>query len=222
MVATIVLPVLAAVGVGPMTSVGIFLFGISIGGTLNVGNWALYKDVLLLNIDQIRPFALFIFALLFALALVYITLQLYFDGHDLNLKKLALNASSALLVIGGGIVSWFYLIPADMQAQALQLWAMGWKGLQWFVGAGLCALTLSVLARAWQHRSAESVEVHWSAYFSPIVPLLLILVYGADFIAAFLAGLLYAFASTYRRGRLNTLTQACLEGAAVVMPAVIL
>lgn len=222
MVATIVLPVLAAVGVGPMTSVGIFLFGISIGGTLNVGNWALYKDVMMLSVDQIRPFALLMFALLLGLALVYITLQLYFDGHELSLPKLARNAGLALAAIGGGIAAWFYAVPADAQATILGLWGPVWNVLQWAVGLGLGALTLFVLTRAVRHRDAEQVEVHWSAYFAPILPLLLILVYGADFIAAFLAGLLYAFAATYRRRRLNTLIQATIEGAAVVMPAVIL
>jgi len=34
--------------------------------------------------------------------------------------------------------------------------------------------------------------------------------------------LLYAFASTWRKGHLNVLIQSCLEGAGMVMPAVIL
>lgn len=222
MVATIVLPVLAAVGVGPMTSVGIFLFGISIGGTLNVGNWALYKDVMKLNIDQIRPFALIMFGILLALALVYITLQLYFDGHDLSIPTLARNGGLALFLIGGGSAGWYYILPESVKTPILSLWPLFWTGLQWTFGIGLAALLVYVLIRAFKHRKLEKVEVHWSAYFAPMLPLVLILVYGADFIAAFVAGLLYAFAATYRRGRLNTLIQACIEGAAVVMPAVIL
>ncbi|MEZ0372167.1 MAG: citrate transporter, partial [Candidatus Sericytochromatia bacterium] len=122
MVATIVLPVLAAVGVGPMTSVGIFLFGISIGGTLNVGNWALYREVLNLKAEQIQPFALLIFALLFAFALVYITLQLYFDGHELDIATLVRNGVLALLLIGGGTAGWMLAVPAETKAGLTQLW----------------------------------------------------------------------------------------------------
>ncbi|PKL80266.1 MAG: citrate transporter [Candidatus Melainabacteria bacterium HGW-Melainabacteria-1] len=222
MVATIVLPVLSAVGVGPMTSVGIFLFGISIGGTLNVGNWALYREVMKLEIDQIRPFALLIFAVLFGLALVYITVQLYFDGHELQLKSLLAKGLLALLLIGGGTATWMAAVPEGLKGQLLTFWGPVWLGLQWLIGLSLAALLLYVLLRAWRNARAESVEVHWTAYAAPILPLILILTFGADFIAAFVAGLLYAFAATYRRGRLNTLIQASIEGAAVVMPAVLL
>lgn len=222
MVATIVLPVLTAVGVGPMTTVGIFLLGVSIGGTLNVGNWALYTSVMKLSLDQIRPFALLIFALLFGLSLIYITLQLYFDGQDLNLPKLARNGALSLLAIGGGIAAWFYAVPEAVRTGLLGLWGPLWQGAQWGLGGLMAALVAWVLMRAFQHRAAEQVEVHWTAYFGPILPLILILVYNADFIAAFLAGLLYTFAATYRRGRLNTLIQASIEGAGVVMPAVLL
>ena len=91
-----------------MTSVGIFLFGVSIGGTLNVGNWALYTSVMQLSVDQIRPFALIIFSILMAMALVYITLQLYFDGHDLKLKSLVAKGVGALTMVAGGLLGWFY------------------------------------------------------------------------------------------------------------------
>jgi len=222
MVATIVLPVLAAVGVGPLTTVGIFLFGVSIGGTLNVGNWALYQSVMELSIDQIRPFALLIFGMLFGFALIYITLQLYFDGHDLNLRGLALRGLLALSLIAGSTVGWFYLFPASLRAQLAELWEGAWQGIQLGLGALLLGLVLWVLLRAFRHREAEQIEVHWSAYLSPVLPLILILVYQINFITAFVVGLLYAFAATYRKGRLNTLIQASIEGAGVVMPAVLL
>lgn len=222
MVATIVLPVLTAVGVGPMTAVGIFLFGVSIGGTLNVGNWALYKSVMELSTEQIRPFALIVFSLLFASALVYITLQLYFDGHALNLKKIALRGGLTLLLIAGGLLCWFYVIPVDSQSQILAVLATAWNGLRWLILAAILLLALGVCGRAVRLRKSESNAIHWSAYLSPVLPLVLILVLDVNFIAAFVLGLLYAFVSTYRKGRLNTLIQACVEGAGVVMPAVLL
>ena len=88
MVATIVLPIMISVGIGSMTVVGVFLFGLSIGGILNAGNWAIYVDVLKLPVQEIRSFALIMFALAFITALVYVTVQLYKDGHDLKLKKI--------------------------------------------------------------------------------------------------------------------------------------
>lgn len=222
MVATIVLPVLAAVGVGPLTTVGIFLFGVSIGGTLNVGNWALYQSVMTLSIEQIRPFALLIFGLLFGLALVYITLQLYFDGHDINLRAIALRGLLALGLMAGSVLGWFYAVPEAFRARLAALWTQAWWGIQLGIGALLTLLLLSVLLRAWRHRQAESVPIHWSAYLAPVLPLVLILVYSLNFIAAFVFGVLYAFVATYRKGRLNTLIQASIEGAGVVMPAVLL
>jgi len=64
--------------------------------------------------------------------------------------------------------------------------------------------------------------VYWAAYFTPLIPLLLILIFSMNFIAAFICGLIYGFVSTYRKGGLNLLVQSVLEGGAVVMPAVVL
>ncbi|MGV3527137.1 MAG: citrate transporter [Candidatus Sericytochromatia bacterium] len=221
MVATIVLPVLAAVGVGPMTAVGIFLFGISIGGTLNVGNWALYTSTMKLSVEQVRPFALLIFGLLYALALIYITIQLWRDGQDIQLRKLLLRAGATLAVLGGSVWGWFYGLGAAQREAVAALGAPVGLGLRWGFGALLLAVTLLVGVRALRGQNHDK-DVHWSAYLAPILPLILILVYQADFIASFIAGLLYAFAATYRPGRLNTLIQSCIEGAGVVMPAVLL
>ncbi len=88
MVSTVVLPILASVGVGPVTTTGIFLTGLSIGGILNVGNWAVYTQVLKLQVDEVQSFALIMFVLMFVIAVVYITIQLYKDGHDINFMKI--------------------------------------------------------------------------------------------------------------------------------------
>jgi len=70
MVATVVLPIMASVGVGPLTTVGVFLFGLSMGGILNVGNWAVYITVLNLNVDEVRSFALVMFGITFVVSLI--------------------------------------------------------------------------------------------------------------------------------------------------------
>ncbi len=57
MVATIVFPVLLALGI-PRLAVGcLFLLGMSLGGIFNLTNWQLYKDVLLLSDSTILSFA---------------------------------------------------------------------------------------------------------------------------------------------------------------------
>ena len=50
----------------------------------------------------------------------------------------------------------------------------------------------------------------------------LILLFDVNFIAAFIVGLIYAFLTTYKKGRLNLFIQSCFEGGGVVMPAVVL
>jgi hypothetical protein len=221
MVATIVLPVMASVGIGPMTCVGIFLMGISIGGTLNVGNWALYTTVMGLKVEQVRPFALIMFVLGLVAALLYVTIQLYRDGQNLNFKKIARNMALTLALVGGGLGAYFFALTPDQQALIGQgLGTLG-IGLKWLTGLGLSALTLAVIIRAVQPQT-QGDDVHWLSFFGPLVPLLLILVFSLDFTAAFIAGLLYTFVATYRKGRLNVLIQACLEGGSVVMPSVLL
>ena len=97
MVATIVLPIMSSVGISPITSVGIFLFGLSIGGVLNVGNWAVYISLMGLTVDEIRPFAMLMFLISILGAIVYITIQIYRDGHDLNFKKIILRSLAFII-----------------------------------------------------------------------------------------------------------------------------
>jgi hypothetical protein len=87
------------------------------------------------------------------------------------------------------------------------------------------AIGLAVVgAIAWRIATVRGrdAKVHWPAYFIPIVPLLLILVYGLPFVPAFLFGILYAMASTFRRGILNMTSRAVIEGTASVAPAIAL
>jgi hypothetical protein len=221
MVATIVLPVLVSVGVGPLTTVGIFLLGISIGGTLNVGNWALYTGVMKLKPEQVSPFALIIFAIVFSLALVYITVQLWRDGHDLNWKKLALNSSFVLGLGLGSLMLWNFAIGEGLKIALISALAGIFVFFKWIVGLGLLALLVLIAYRAFKGLNHRG-EVHWSAFLAPVLPLILILLYNVNFVAAFVIGLLFAFAATWRKGHINVLIQSCLEGASMVMPAVIL
>lgn len=58
MVATIVFPVLLALGVSQMAAAGLFLLGMSLGGILNLTNWQFYITELKLSTTAVLSFAL--------------------------------------------------------------------------------------------------------------------------------------------------------------------
>ena len=221
MVATVVLPILSSVGVGPMTVVGIFLIGLSMGGILNAGNWAVYIDVMNLSIAQIRPFALLMFGLTFLMSLVYITIRLYRDGHDLNLKKIVSVSLGIILSIAMMAIVYNTLSAPARQAIDSALRNIG-HALTYLSGFSILFLFVYSILRIFTAKNRASGEVHWTSYFMPLIPLLLILIFSMNFIAAFILGLIYGFLSTYRKGSLNILVRSILDGGAVVIPAVIL
>jgi H+/gluconate symporter-like permease len=76
MVATIVFPVLLAVGL-PQLAVGcLFLLGMSLGGIFNLTNWQLYKETMGLSVGTILTFAVPLAALLAAATIVFAVVQL--------------------------------------------------------------------------------------------------------------------------------------------------
>lgn len=219
MVSTVVLPILASVGVGPVTTTGIFLTGLSIGGILNVGNWAVYTQVLKLQVDEVQSFALIMFVLMFVIAVVYITIQLYKDGHDINFMKITTYLIGIVVI---GFLLWFGYgqIPLAVSDYLDEIFSFLPIILKYAVGAGIGMLVLISLIRLFKNEGDG--KVRFTAYFIPIIPLFLILVFGINFIAAFIAGLIYGFISTYQKGSLNILIRSILDGGAVVMPAVAL
>ncbi len=222
MVATIVLPIMSSVGIGSVTTVGIFLIGLSIGGTLNVGNWAVYVSVMNLTVSEIRPFALLMFAITFIAALIYITIQLFRDGHELNIIKIVRNSIFAIALIASIILSYFYLFSEDLQVQIDNTLFIIGTLITWIIGISIILLFAAAIFRMIKNKNEKSKEPHWISFFSPIIPLFLIILFDIDFIAAFIIGLLYAFLSTYKKGRLNLFIQSVFEGGGVVMPAVAL
>lgn len=217
MVATVALPIMSSVGIGPLTVVGIFLIGLSMGGILNVGNWAVYVDVMGLTINQIRPFALIMFGITYISALVYVTVQLYRDGQDLDIKRIIRSSIIAIGLIAVIVVLYFMSSPATQSAIKSVMANIG-IGLKYLI-AGLIAL-LFILSFIRLFRKDKGPEVYWASYFMPIIPLFLILIFSMNFIAAFVVGLVYGFISTYKKGQLNTFVQSIFEGGSVVMPAV--
>ncbi len=222
MVATIVLPIMSSVGVGPVTSVGIFLFGLSIGGIINVGNWAVYISVMGLKVPQIRPFAMVMLVITFICAVIYITIQLYRDGHAINITKVIVNSLICASVLALG--SWAYSVWVPEAAKiSFGYFMQGtWIVFSYIVGLGIALLFLAGIIRIFKKDRDEEQDVHWISYFAPIIPLLLILLFNVDIIASFITGLLYAYITTYKKGRMNLFIRSCFEGGGLVMPAVVL
>jgi len=222
MVATIVLPIMSSVGIGPMTSVGIFLFGLSIGGILNVGNWAVYISVMGLTVDEIRPFAMLMFLVSIIGAIVYITIQIYRDGHDIDFKKIIFR--SLIIVFSLTLIYFLYtsLTPDESKIQFSEILSNVGVVLKWIIAICIALLFIMALTRIFLRKNEKIIQPHWISFLSPILPLFLILLFDINFIAAFIVGLLYAFLTTYKKGRLNLFIQSCFEGGGVVMPAVVL
>ena len=113
---------------------------------LNAGNWAVYIGVMGMTIDQIRPFALLMFAISFVTALLYITIQLYRDGHDLNLRRIGIRSGIALIILGSAAS--YILLRCPPSAQQFMLNALDAAGtaVQWCAGfdIGLLFLTAAI------------------------------------------------------------------------------
>jgi len=221
MVATIVLPIMSSVGMGSMTVVGIFLFGLSMGGILNAGNWAVYVDVMGLSVAEIRPFALTVFGITFITSMIYIGIQLYRDGHDLNLKKIFIVFSLFIIMLILIAVVIFVLPQKDLDQVKTIINATG-EVFKWFIAVIIMLLFSLSALHMFGIKKHNIQHIYWTAYFSPLIPLFLILFFDMNFIAAFISGLLFGFMATYKKGGMNTFIRSVLEGGGVVMPAVVL
>ncbi len=221
MVATVVLPIMSSIGIGPMTVVGIFLFGLSMGGILNAGNWALYVNVMNLEVAEIRPFALLMFGITFTIALIYITIQIYRDGQNLKLKKIVIVFIS--LIIGIILLTFLYRqLPYNVQQLTIGFLRKLGLIIKLSIGVFILFMLGLNIYRIFTNTYKHQKTICWTAYFSPLVPLFLILLFNMDFIAAFICGLVFAFTATFRKNHLNTLIRSIFEGGSVVMPAVVL
>ncbi len=219
MVATIVLPIMAAVGIGPITIVGIFLFGLGTGGLLNAGNWALYINVLGLQIHEVRSFALIMLALNFLCALVYITVQLFRDGQEINFTRITLF-SGLFITLGLMVLLIYFKISEKNRFEIEKFINYFWISLKYLIAIFLVVIIIINFRRIIQKK--ESKVIHWSAYLTPLIPLLLILIFEMEFISAFICGLIYGVIAVYQKGIKNIFVRSVFEGGSAVMPAVVL
>ena len=89
MIGTVVLPIMASVGIKPLTAASILLLGLSTGGIFNLVNWGLFINVFELEVSQIRTFA-FPFGGIFAvMGVLFIVVSEKFGGKILKGKKIS-------------------------------------------------------------------------------------------------------------------------------------
>ncbi|HZW40321.1 MAG TPA: citrate transporter [Ignavibacteriaceae bacterium] len=219
MVATVVLPIMASAGIGSVTTAGIFLIGLSLGGIFNVGNWAVYISILGLKIEEVRSFAFIIFGITFVVGLLYITIMLYRDGHDIDFKKIIIRSLIFGIIISA-LLYFYYTLSTDIKNNIFFMLGKIGSIFKWIIAAAIILLFIASTFRASLNKNENGL--HWISYFTPFIPLFLILIFNMNFIASFIVGLLYGFISTYKKRSLNVFVKSMLEGGSVVMPAVAL
>ncbi len=218
LVALVVLPVLATTGVEPVVAGGVLLFGISLGGTLNAGNWVVYQSTLGLAPNEVASFALIVFLLTLAAGVAFVAIELARSGAERRpahlagwvLGTLSLAGLGAWLSVRGGAVAG---PPA-------------WKAPAQLVLGGSFALlvawiAIDALRRAPRWRR-EVARVRPWAYLIPLVPLAGVVVFDLPVLPAFVIGIAYAWIATLRPGSLAMTVQSLVEGAQSSIPAVLL
>ncbi|MEI7527591.1 MAG: citrate transporter [Elusimicrobiota bacterium] len=216
MVGTIVLPILASIGVREYISGGIVLFGISCGGLLNAGNWVVYKTVLGLESSPVSSYAVSMFAVVAAAALLFLTTELW-RTRVIRPRPRQIVCGLALLAAAALLAAGVRLLFAGIAPGTLS------KAVRWAFAGGGAALLATMLADLFRRGpGAEAPAVKWYAYLIPVVPLLLILVFDMPFVPAFMTGLAYGVLATCRRGMVNMTSRSIIEGSASVVPAIVL
>lgn len=232
MVAIVVLPMLATVGVPPVVSGGILLIGLSMGGVMNPQNWALYVDAMGLTPQVVRQYALVVFTLMGYMGLVFVAVEL------MRARLIPKRKQAYMALIFGGILAACVLailmatgLGAENAQEELQE-AAGpsikdyiFLTLRWIVAGILLVIFAWIgfdLLKRVKHWRKQVVRVNWYAYLIPAVPLTLIMVFDMAINAALALGFVYAILSTLRPGSVSLTVQSMIQGATAVLPAVLL
>ncbi|MFH0989354.1 MAG: citrate transporter [bacterium] len=215
MVGTIALPILSSMGVREHISAGIMLFGITIGGVLNAGNWIVYQSVLHLETNVVSSYAIWIFFIVGLGALGFITVELFRTGL-LRLSKRWWLRSGLVLMISGSVLFLSYRLFLTCDVNFKNFFTTILDGL-------LLLLLLSIILDLFRKAERQLKHcVRWYAYLIPVIPLLLIMRFDMPFVPAFMIGVVYAMVAVRRKGLLNLTTRSVIEGSAGVIPAVVL
>ncbi len=239
MVAMVVLPMLATVGVPPVAAGGIMLFGISVGGILNAGTWVLYANIVSIPVEEVRQFALMVFFLSALAGVTFIVVELYRGGVLRSVKTAiaVLTGVGVLAVLVAGGIILYSIIWGWNGGEAVAAEAAAVEDVAPAIPAWLVYSVRSIFAVFFvvvlgiatydhvakvKHWRQQIVEVKWYAYLIPIMPLILIIVFDVAILAAFFFGLLYAIYTTLRPGTVNMTVQCMINGSSAVLPAALL
>lgn len=203
--ANIFFPVLLSLGVPPVLTGSLFLMAVSFGGIFNMINWALYIDILKINVPDILKFAL-PFGLIFAFLILIFTI--------IEFKKANIKISYLFLLFLGLFFLFLYLayllitrfLVIDSQVFVYL------KSLYIFILTSF--FILPFLGRSFK----------WISSLAPIIPLSLVLILGWQINAAFILGIIFLlFCDTkHLKKGLSILTEASVEGVKEIAPAIVL
>ncbi len=207
MIGSIVLPVMLSLGISNLTAGSLFLFGISLGGMFNIAGWQLYIDVL-----KISPPEIIAFVVPFALVIALIVLA--FLAIELQNRKNWRYILFSLLILGGSALSLYQTRKAKLAQSAPPINESSIYAFSLILGV----LAVAALIR---HRN-KTDKNPGLALLTPLVPLILVLFFHWNFIAAFLAGLSYGTLITWKRDSINLLTRSIIDGITTVIPAIVL
>jgi hypothetical protein len=200
MVGTIILPIMLSLGIPALVAAGIFLVGISAGGTFNPGNWALYRDALGVPVSEIQIFALLIIVLYIIVGGVFIFFNVMLSGRrkywSIGLqepegeKRLRVRPIALL----SPVVPIILVFRLENFARLFEYVEGKWVVLDVLISG------FSKFAKFWDGNIGA-----W------------------DFVPAFMFGLVFCAVTTWqKRDNIRVVTKAMIEGAESVMPAVLL
>ncbi len=212
MVGTIMLPILSSLGLREYLAAGILLVGISLGGLLNANNWAVYKSVLGMQEPEVFTYALSLFGITSVGAIAFVAVELIRTG-SVGIRRV--RSSLIGIIAVAALSGWLIYLAQGIDLAPVVVVA------RWVVGLSMAVI---VVRRLIAYRSASSGTplTDWTGYLIPLVPLVCILLYGMPFITAFVVALVYGVVVTLRRGSLNMLSRAIIEGSSGVIPAIVL
>jgi C4-dicarboxylate transporter, DcuC family len=193
MVATIVFPVLLAVGVPQVAAAGLFLFGVSIGGILNLTNWQLYLQVLHLPQSTVFAFALPMVGIMIVAAVIFALVEI----RPAKMRRFWATATEAEPKVT--FAPWYSLLTPIVPLLPVLAFGVYGIALQKWPGA-----VTSALAHLGLHRPPAPFD------FPIIVGMMIGIAYGL--IAT----------PRPPQGRVQLLARSAVEGVSAVAPAVVL
>jgi hypothetical protein len=200
MVGTIILPIMLSLGIPALVAAGVFLVGVSAGGTFNPGNWALYKSALQVPVNQIQTFALLMIVLYLVVGFIMIFIEIRVLGKHRYWSVPRASASAGEparvrpIALLSPIVPIILVFRLENLAQLFE-----------YVHGKVAALDVAV-------RLFSKFAAFWDNNLG-----------GWSFIPAFMFGLVFCAVTTWeKRDNVRIVTKAMIEGAESVMPAVLL